>query len=60
MLHGNLLSFGLMQASWVCFPLQTKLKGCADSAVLLCEMPSRYAVRSGANPQATDEAERLH
>ena len=37
MLHGNLLSFVQMQASWARFTLQTKLKGCADSAGLLCE-----------------------
>jgi len=26
-----------MQASWVCLKLQTKLIGCADPALLLCD-----------------------
>ena len=33
---------------------------CADSAVLLCNMPSRYVVTSATNPQATNKVERLH
>ena len=42
-------------------PLQAKPRGCADSAVYCCvTMPSRHAVRSTANPEATNEAEKLH
>ena len=35
-----LRSFANMQASWVCLKLETKLIGCADFALLLCDNAS--------------------
>ena len=50
------------QASWVCRKPQTKPRGLSVLSILLYNymaIPSKHAVRSTANPQATEEAENL-
>jgi len=55
-----LRSFVNMQASWKCRKPQTSLEAVLILLYNYMTIPSRYAVRSTANPHATEKAEKLH